>query len=152
MNILTHRVDLADFTVVGRSTKAQNNPEGFQAIGHLWQEFFSAGASQQISNRQTDDVIALYHGYEGDATAPYHLTLGAKVTEPSKEIDQLSCRHVPSATYEVFRLADQTGLDAAQVCITLWQHIWQQTQLKRAYTFDFEQYKTDGSVEVYIAV
>lgn len=153
MNILNRRANFPTFTVVGSTIKTQNNPEGFQAIGQLWQEFLSGGAGQNISHRQNSDVVALYHAYEGDATAPYHLTIGVSVAKHSEMLDEgLSCVHVPSATYEVFSLANQTGMDSAQACFTLWQHIWQQADLKRSYSIDFEVHKPDGSVEVYIAV
>jgi predicted transcriptional regulator YdeE len=62
------------------------------------------------------------------------------------------CVQVPGATYEVFRLADQSGIDSAQVCFALWQHIWQKTDLKRAYSFDFERHQPDGLIEIYIAI
>ena len=47
--------------------------------GNLWQEFVKGKYAEIIPNKLTDEILAVYHQYEGDHTKPFSYFIGCKV-------------------------------------------------------------------------
>ena len=122
-------------------------------IPQLWQQFFQNGGAEQIPNRVSDAVIALYTDYEGDYTDPYTIIIGCEVSNSENLPQELVCREIPAATYAVFEIAGQFPDSVKKT----WEKVWS-TPLNRTYTTDMEVYPADfdpvsnSKAEIYIGI
>lgn len=86
-------------------------------------------------------IYGIYHNYESDFHGDYDLTVAVNTPVSATKII------LPEEKYQKFSV----DTDEENGIIKSWERIWQ-ADLKRKYTFDFEKYNPDGSVEIYIAV
>ena len=129
-------VEKPSIMVVGIKCRTSNAPEdGPQDIPRLWGQFYSESVINQIPNKISHEVIALYCDYEGDYTQPYSLVIGCPVSSLDNIPKGMACKIIPAGSYAVFRAV---GEHPASL-IETWGNIWQ-TDLKRTYTGDYEFY------------
>lgn len=127
-------------TILGQvRTNNFNDSLLMQKITGLWEE-----ASQHL----TSDRVAygVYHDYESDYRGDYTLSIAVEAGNSGPALELPDHTH-----YKIFRVdpADEYGV------VNAWKQIWELEQtgeLKRAYTFDYEKYDTNGNIEVYIAI
>lgn len=144
------------FAVHGLTIRTNNHDEmktsGLK-IGALWQDFYVNVAP----NLQTEsEVFGIYHQYESDHLGEFDVTAGATHLQvQSKLSDQstLEVSLVDSGEYLVF---SNKGSMPSMV-VELWQQIWayfsaEGCEYERAYRTDFEKYKSEDEVEIYIGV
>lgn len=111
-----------------------------EKITNMWQV-----AASELSNYQ-GYTYGLYYNYESNYQGDYTLCVAIEQNNGEESID------IPRDTeYAIFTVdtEDEQGI------FNTWQTIWKQEeagQLKRAYTFDYEKYAADGSVEIFIAI
>lgn len=130
-----------------------NNQECVPAMRGLWDKFYKEGLLEKIPHKVNNTIFALYTNYEGDFTKPYSYILGCEVSTLDEIPEGFIGKTVPAASYAVYTTKGQypQGLTAA------WHAIWK-SNFKRAYTTDFEVYRTDFNpqtnpeVKVYIAL
>lgn len=152
--------NLAAFNVVGfiARTCNQNEMEAKQAkIGKLWQTFFAQAGSKIDKNTK---VYGVYTNYETDYHGYYDIIAGADTlseTELANTGEQVCSIQIKSGKYLTF---SATGA-MPETALTLWQEIWQYFDQpdcphKRAYTTDFEYYKSksenESEIEISIAI
>ena len=130
--------------VVGISKIVSNDrPEG---IAELWQRFYADTISEQIHNKTSSSVIAVYMRYQGDHTQPYTVLIGHEVTgrDPldSSVLDEVE---IHTANHTKFTVAGKMP----DVVIQQWMDIWNSGR-KRSYVADYDIYLPDGSVEIYV--
>jgi predicted transcriptional regulator YdeE len=140
--------------IVGIECRTSNAPDaGPVDIPKLWGQFYSENIMDQIPDKASNEVIALYCDYEGDHTQPYSLVIGCPVKSLHEVPEGMVAKITPAASYAVFRAVGEYP----KSLIETWGAIWQ-SGLERTYTGDFELYGDkffSGSpqeVEVYIAV
>jgi len=139
---------LSPFTIAGIAVRTTNaDGQAQKDIGMLWQTFMQKQVLQSIPNRVSDEVYSLYTGYEGDFKAPYTTIIGCKVSATDGLPDGLIYKAVPANNYQVYKPVGELPGSIMQT----WVYIWQ-SNIHRAYTADFDLYKTDGSVETYLSV
>ncbi len=134
MDIIT----LPGFKLIGlKLDKKTTNENGQSAIdcGNLWQKFEKSAIIQQISNKLSSEIYAVYYDYEGDHLQPYSYFIGYKVennaTVPFGLVELL----IPSQNYFKFLAKGQMP-----ECISnCWNLVWDKP-LERAYAYDFEIY------------
>lgn len=134
------------FTVTGLTVRTKNsdefNPEKAK-LPNLWQQFYS---SNHIHNTT---VYGVYSDYESDANGAYNLTAG---TSNSNQDIELNAVKITSGNYLVF----QNKGPMPQAIIETWMHIWDYFTIKgspqRCFLTDFEEYKIDDELAVYIGV
>ena len=130
-----------------------NNEECSVAMPAHKEKFFQENMLAKIPNKINGDMLALYTDYEGDYTKPYSWILGCEVSSLDHIPEGLVGKIIPAATYAVFTSQG----DFPEGLIAVWQTIWQ-AKLSRAYTCDFEVYRSDfdpqkkPEVKVYIAL
>lgn len=155
--------NITGFDVTGISVRTCNqdemNPDTAK-IGTLWQTFFT-----QIAPKLTDDakVYGVYTHYESDHTGMFDVIAGAEIEidtltpnelkDNKATVENVSSINIQSGKYLVF---SATG-EMPNVVITLWQEVWQyfadaNCPHERAYTTDFEYYKSDNEIDIYIAI
>lgn len=141
-------------TVIGIECRTSNAPEAApHDIPKHWEQFYKNNTINQIPNKTSYEVIALYCDYDGDYTQPYSLVIGCQVDSLDDIPKGMVAKTIPGGPYAIFRAIGEHP----RSLIETWGNIWQQSGLERTYTGDYEVYgdKFSGSpqeVEVYIAI
>jgi predicted transcriptional regulator YdeE len=140
--------------VIGIECRTSNDPDaGPRDIPKLWKRFDQEKILEKIPNKGSKEVVALYCDYEGDYTQPYSFVIGCPATSLEKIPEGMVAKIIPTGPYAVFRVSGEYP----QSLINTWGKIWQ-TDLKRAYTGDYEIYKEGFNLdhsqafEIYIAI
>lgn len=133
------------FDVIGLSAKVRN--DDMDAIGALWQSFGAADMAKTLGLGPDDAVICVYHGYEGDHTAPYTMTIGYRMAPGATVPDGLTRVEIPAQPLAVF----ETNGAQPQTLIAQWGQIWQ-GDLDRAYAADFDTYDPHDPARVTVNV
>ena len=129
-----------ELTIINKiRTNNFNDDRVMQKITDLWK-----GALTELSNHE-GNTYGLYYEYESDYKGDYTLGVAIEGKDESTVV-------IPHDTkYEVFKV----NTDEEQGIFNTWNEIWkkeEEGQLERAYTYDFEKYYPDGSIDIYIAV
>ena len=147
----SQEVQLIGLSLKGKTTNANN--QSSIDCGNLWQEFMSNGITGKISGKLNDEVLAVYHSYEGDYTQPYAFFIGCKVSPGTVVPAGLDSLTIPSGNYLKI-----TAKGKFPDCIAnAWREIWK-TDLPRAYKVDFEVYDeratdwNNSEVDIFLAV
>ena len=89
--------------VIGIECRTSNDLDaGPQDIPKLWERFYSENLMDQIPNKVSHEVIALYCDYEGDYTKPYSLVIGCQVTSLGEIPKGMVAKVLPASSYAVF--------------------------------------------------
>lgn len=141
--------------VIGISCRTSNAPEaGPQDIPKLWGRFYSQDIISRIPNKTSNEVIALYCDYEGDYTQPYSVVIGCPVNSTDTIPEGMVAKTIPASSYAVFHAIGEHP----KALVETWGKIWQEPNLERTYTGDYEVYsekfssKSPEEIEVYIAI
>lgn len=140
--------------IVGIECRTSNAiAAGPQDIPRLWDRFYSQNIINQITNKTSTEVFALYCDYESDYTQPYSLVIGCPVSSLDNIPEGMVGKAIPAGSYACFSALGEHP----KSLIETWGNIWQQADLKRTYTGDYEVYgdKFSGSpqeVDVFIAI
>lgn len=141
-------------TIMGIECRTSNSPEAApHDIPKHWAKFIAEDIFNQIPNKSSDDVIALYCDYEGDYTKPYSLVIGCPVSSIDVIPQGMVVKMIPGGTYAVFEAIGEHP----QALIETWEYIWQRADLNRTYTGDYEVYgnkfqRTPQQVDVLICI
>jgi predicted transcriptional regulator YdeE len=130
-----------------------NNEECSSTMPTHQEKFFRENTLEKIPNKINGHILAVYTDYEGDYTKPYSWILGCEVSSLDKIPAGLVGKVIPESKYAVFT----TRGEFPQGLIAVWQAVWK-LNLHRAYTNDFELYRSDFNpqtnpeVKVYIGI
>jgi predicted transcriptional regulator YdeE len=90
--------------LVGIECRTSNSPEaGPYDIPELWAKFYNENIPRQITNKATDEILALYCEYAGNHSEPYTCFIGCPVTSLNNIPSGLSVKIIPSGSYAVFQ-------------------------------------------------
>ncbi len=70
------KIDLEEITLIGLALKTKTtNANGQSNIdcGNLWQEFEKENYAGRIPCKLSNDILAVYHQYEGDYPNRFHI-------------------------------------------------------------------------------
>ena len=149
-------IDLEEIKLVGLALKAKTtniNEQSGIDCGNLWQEFEKGKYAEIIPGKLSDEVLAVYHQYEGDHTKPFSYFIGCKVkagTEPPAGLQTLT---IAKGTY---RKIDAKG-KMPDCVANAWKEVWV-SNIPRSYKMDFEVYDerskdwSNAEVDVYLSV
>jgi predicted transcriptional regulator YdeE len=147
-------VKKSEILLVGIKCRTSNSPEAApKDIPALWGRFYSENIMNQIPNKATEEVIALYCDYDGDHTQPYSVLIGCPVSSMDAVPEGMMVKMIPGGTY----IAYQAIGEHPKALLETWGNIWQ-TDLPRTYTGDYEVYgqkftsASPQEVEVFIAI
>lgn len=143
-----------EILLVGIECRTSNNSGAAENdISALWERFYSENIIDQIPEKVSDEVIALYCDYEGDHTHPYSVVIGCPVGKVDEIPEGIVVKRIPGGTYAAYRAIGEHP----QPLIKTWGEIWQ-SDLPRTYTGDYEVYgekftsNNPQEVEVLIAI
>ena len=137
---------------LGRKTSNLDGQSGIDC-GNLWQKFEMENCFEKIPNKISDEVLAVYHEYEGDHTKPYSYFIGCRVDHNTAAPAGMQSLEIPKAEY---RKIIAKGIMPGCVA-NAWINIWS-SNIQRAYQADFEIYDkrskdwNDAEVDIYIGV
>ncbi len=144
-------------TLKGISTRTTNqdemNPDTAR-IGKLWRNFDEA---VEVDYRHGERVYGVYYDYESDANGKFSV-MAAFDGAPEHASTPLQKITLPAGKYLRFDAAVEADSDAArkQAVIDCWGEIWRyfsnQPEYQRAYDIDFEFYKNQTKIEIYISI
>lgn len=141
--------------VVGIECRTSNLPEaGPYDIPKHWEKFYNDNILEKIPHKISLEIVALYCDYEGDYTKPYSLVIGSAVHSLDEIPDGMVAKIIPSSSYAIFKAIGEHP----KALIESWGQIWQQADLKRTYTGDYEVYgerffsQSPQEIEIYIAI
>lgn len=140
--------------VYGISTRTKNademNPKTAK-IGTIWQKFAS---TVKVDYQNGQRVYGVYYNYELDAMGEFDVLAGYETIN-----DKLDCIKIQKGKYLVFNKSfEQTDDNTRiQAIIETWGKIWEyfsneNSQYKRDYKTDFEYYKNQNEIEIYISI
>ena len=151
-----NKIELTEMHLVGlclqTKTTNENGKSGFDC-GNLWQQFEKENYAAQINDKQTEEILAVYHQYEGDHTQPFSYFIGCKVNADSITPAGLDRIVIPKGPYQKF-----VATGKMPACIAnAWKEIWH-SGIYRAYKTDFEVYDgrskdwNNAVVDIFISV
>jgi predicted transcriptional regulator YdeE len=149
-------VELKDIKLIGLALKIKTtNTNGQSSIdcGNLWQEFEKGKYIDIIPNKLNDQVLAVYHQYEGDHTKSFSYFIGCKVKAGSEVPAGLETLTI---TQGVYQKIDAKG-KMPDCVINAWKEIWA-SDIPRTYQIDFEVYDekskdwNNAEVEIYLSI
>ncbi|MCZ8534325.1 GyrI-like domain-containing protein [Psychrobacillus psychrodurans] len=117
--------------IYGNKVRTNNNDSSI--FSKKWEEF--------LQNKVNSDIYAIYSNYESDFTGEFDFMIG---TEEMAGEDSITIDNGEYYVWEV-ESKDLNGVGMA------WKEIWE-SDLPRAYKTDFEIYKTNGSIAIYLSV
>lgn len=136
-------VELKEKTVVGLTVRTSNKEENMkQAIGGLWQRFFTEGVYQSIPNKKDSLSIGLYSNYENNVAGAYDVTVCCEVSKCEKLPKEVVTRVIPAGKYAKFIVTGHMQTAVAE----FWADLWSM-DLNRKYSSDFEEYQSGGDIE-----
>ena len=146
--------------VVGSELRTTwKNNECYSAIPAFWQQQRSENTIQKIPNKVNPNVIlGLYTNYTSDFSLTngyYSLIIGSPVTNINNVPKGMIAKEIPAAKYAVFTAK---GPFNPAIGKTWLEEIWQNKDIERAFTNDFEWYdakSTDDEnsiVKIYISI
>jgi predicted transcriptional regulator YdeE len=123
-----------------------------QDIPMHWEKFNQENIADNILNKLSKDVYAVYHNYESDFKGSYDFFIGCSVEEKNNVDNSFKVLEIPAQKYAVFSVVG----DFPKSLIDTWEAIWE-ADIQRKYTFDFEKYKENSiedvpDLDVYIAI
>jgi predicted transcriptional regulator YdeE/GNAT superfamily N-acetyltransferase len=140
--------------VIGIECRTSNAPAaGLHDIPKHWGKFYQENTVSKIPNKTSNEVIALYCDYEGDHTGQYSLVIGCPVSSLDDIPEGMVAKAIPGGSYAIFSAVGEHP----KTLIETWRQIWQQQNLVRTYTGDYEVYgdkflESPTEVEVCIAI
>lgn len=144
-------VHINEKNIIGICTRTNNKTEissGGGKIGPLVQKF---DQSVYVNYQAGARVYSVYYDYESDVSGDYSVLIGADAIESaSLELESVT---INAGKYLVFSASGQVP----QIVIETWGKVWayfssENCDCVRAYTTDFEFYKSQNEIEIHIAV
>ena len=138
--------DQDSFFVAGIAVRTTNqNARARMDIGDLWATFMSENIQGKIPAKYSDDVYCVYTDYETDHAGWYTTVLGCRVTEAGH--NGMFVALVPSGNYRQYEPQGKSPCSVGEA----WMQIWKASD-GRSYVADYDLYRPDGRVEMYVGV
>ena len=146
--------EIEEKIIYGISTRTKNsnemNPETAK-IGAIWRNFDS---TVEVNYKDGERVYGVYYNYESDANGEFDVLAGYET--PNDKLDKVT---IEKGNYLVFNKTFEQTDDKTriQAIIETWGKIWEyfsneDSQYGRAYQTDFEYYKDQNEIEIYISI
>jgi len=146
--------EIEEKIIYGISTRTKNsnemNPKTAK-IGTIWQKFDS---TVEVNYQDGERVYGVYYNYESDKNGEFDVLAGYEISN-----DKLDKVTIEKGKYLVFnKTFEQTDDNTRiQAIIETWGRVWEYfsnetSRYKRKYKTDFEYYKGQNEIEIYISI
>lgn len=147
---------LPEFKVVGIEIRTSNAAEMNAAsakIPGLWGRFYQEKIPTTIAQAKTDAcVVGVYSKYVSDHNGPYSLLAGVEVLTLDAIPNGMTGITIPAGSYLIFIAQGSMPQTLIQTWGSIWKYFSQEQKYQRAYTYDFELYRSPDRVDIHIAV
>jgi predicted transcriptional regulator YdeE len=147
-------VDVDEKEIYGisvRTTNANEMNSETAKIGKTWQKF---DRDVPVNYQAGERVYGVYYDYQSDANGEFQVLAGTESRN-----DSLEKVTILKGKYLVFESQAKSADDNAriQAVIETWGRVWDyfsrdDSEYKRAYKTDFEHYKNETAINIYISV
>src|SRR5689334_14806729 len=141
--------------IVGLEARTTNQEEmnpGTGKIPGVWGCFYQERLMETIQGRKPDCLpLGVYSQYETDHTGPYTFLAGVEVAG-SDIADGMAAVNILGGQYLVFPVDGPMPQSLVQAWVAIWDYFPKNPKYKRAYTTDFELYRSTDMVDIYISV
>ena len=150
------KIELEEIKLIGLSLRTKTTNEMGRSnidCGNLWQKFEKENYADKIPNKLSDEIVAVYHQYEGDHTHPFSYFIGCKVEVKTEIPEGLDSLVISKGLYQKLI---STG-KMPRCLANTWKEIWN-SKIQRSYQTDFEVYDerskdwNKAEVEVFISI
>jgi predicted transcriptional regulator YdeE len=153
-------VSLPAMVVVGSELRTTwMNKECYSAIPEFWQEQITNNRIQAIPDTDySEAILGLYTNYSSDfslTSGYYSLIIGCCVTGTENVPSDMVIARIAESKYAVFTAHGPFDQSLGKVWL---EEIWNNTDLDRTFTYDFEWYDAQSTndensiVKIYIAI
>lgn len=139
------------FGISVRTTNANEMDPETANIGKTWQKF---DREVSVNYKGGERVYGVYYNYESDANGEFTVLAGTE--KPNNSLEKVT---ILKGKYLVFEGKASTSDDIGRVqaVVDTWGKVWSyfssgKSEYKRAYTTDFEQYKNQTEISIYISI
>jgi len=144
------KLNVSSKTIKGLKARTKNSDEmniSTQKIAPLWKRFYTEILPKLEENAT---VYSVYHNYEYDASGEYDVLIG---TDKLEVTDEMSSVILEEGRYLMFPVRGELP----QAITQTWKEIWhyfddESVDERRNFVTDFELYKSQDEVEIYIGV
>ncbi len=144
-------IQLDEKTIEGisiRTTNAKEMNPDTSTISALCQQF---DEKVTVDYAKGFRVYNLYYNYESDASGEFSVLAGTdQISQP--QIDGLETVIIPKGKYILFEAKGSVPRVVIETWTKIWDYFEDNNEFERSYTVDFEFYKSQNEIEVYIAV
>ncbi|WP_056830660.1 GyrI-like domain-containing protein [Psychrobacillus sp. FJAT-21963] len=126
------RENISSIVIQGNKVRTNNNNS--DVFANQWGEFLKQHTVEE-------DIFAVYTNYDSDYTGNFDFIIG---TENSTEKSSVT---IPQGKYFVWKVEKNDPHSVGMA----WKEIWH-SDVPRTYQTDFEWYKTDGTISIYLSV
>jgi predicted transcriptional regulator YdeE len=151
-------VDHPAFTVIGlqaRTTNAAERDPSTARIGALWGAYLSGGGASQVPGGSAASItFSVYSGYESDYRGAYDVLVGTGANAAVSPPPGWRRIVVPAGRFLVFTASGPMPATVIQTWAAIWKYFDEHSDVRRAYTADFELHDPahPDRVAIYIAV
>jgi predicted transcriptional regulator YdeE len=127
-------------------------------IPGLWKRFFEERLEERIPNRtHPGNLFGVYTNYESDHTGKYSLIVSAEVSSLDRVPEGMMGLTIPGGKYLVFPASGPMPDAIIQSWQNVWRYFSQSLKYRRAYTTDFESYRSkfdtqQAEADIHIAI
>jgi len=147
-------VEIDEKAIYGISVRTSNakemNPETAK-IGETWQSFDN---KVSVDYQNGERVYGIYYNYESDDNGEFDVLAGCE--KESTSLDEII---IQKGKYMIFEGKSKTPDDDGRIraVIETWEKVWEYfgdgtSKYKRAYRTDFEYYKNQTDIDIYISI
>ena len=144
------------FKLIGISVRTTNqNNQVQEYLGKLWGQFSSENIHQEIPNKISNEILAIYTDYQSNDTEDYTTIIGVPVSTLNEIPNGMIGQEFQPENFKKFIAKGEMPKAVDDTWINIWE---QDKNLNRKYTYDFELYGancnkgTDSEVEIFVAV
>lgn len=144
------------FKLIGISVRTTNqNNQVQEDLGKLWGQFSSENINEEIPNKISNEILAIYTDYQSNDTEDYTTIIGVPVSTLNEIPNGMIGQEFQPENFKKFIAKGEMPKAVDDTWINIWE---QDENLNRKYTYDFELYGancnkgTDSEVEIFVAV
>jgi len=139
------------YGIITRTTNTDEMNPKTAKIGKIWQKF---ATEVSVDYQNGERVYGVYYNYQSDADSKFNVLAGYE--QASSSLEKVT---IQKGRYIVFTGQASTADDNGriQAVIATWTKVWEyfgnnSSKHNRAYKTDFEYYKNQTDIDIYISI
>ena len=132
--------------------KTEDNPETAQ-ISDLWRRFYSDELPRVIPNQTSNfSIYGVYSDFDKEAGGDFTVTVGVEIQNDLEDNMAFPVVVVEPGRYLMFAVKGPMPESALKTWKEIWEFFSTSKEYTRAFTADFDVYKSQGEVDIYVSI